>query len=442
MGVSTVPERFAATGTDTAVSITRAVTMHRIGVRLVFDERLDAERLERAVRLTLDAEPILGCSFCTDEFKAYWERIGDLDSVRAFTVLETQDPERANVEFQTVELGDSGPHAAVGLFRSADRDILGIKVNHVAADGSAAKQYAYLLASIYTRLGVDPAFTPTPNVGARPTARDVWAQLDSGQQRAAKKAKSWALPNWDVPATGQSGEGLTYRSEILVPGRFAELKAQGTARGATVNDLLLTAFFRACVLAFQPAAGKPLSLMCTADLRRYLPDAARLPIGNISISGSLDIARVEGESFDDTLVRMRERMGAWGSACYGAAPALNAEKMTSLGYTMTKLMLETMFRLSGGSGKTYPWFTNIGILDDARLRFGDQTPVAGSMYGPATRGASIIPAFSTYRNEITMCMGFCPGDMDAGVVDRVLSLTKAELESLLSQAEGSAQEDA
>ncbi|MDO8987281.1 MAG: hypothetical protein Q7V14_03550 [Coriobacteriia bacterium] len=427
MGQSTIPERFEATGTDAAVSITRAVTQHRIGVRLVFDERLDADRLERAVRLSLDAEPILGCAFRTDSFKAYWQRIDDLDVAEAFTVVYSDRPDRDMVAFQSEALGDSGPQVAVRLFRSTEGDVVGIKVSHVLADGQAAKQYAYLLASIYSELGVDSAYIPKSNLDARPTAKDVWSHLDAAQRRDAKKAKSWAMPNWSVPSKGQSGQGMTYCSVALEPECFRAFKAYGNRRGATVNDMVLTAFFRACVESFDPPVGRPLSLMCTASLRRFLPDPEGLPIANVSISGSLDIERVDGESFDDTLDRIRERMAAWALASYGAGPALNAEKITALGYRMTKWLLEATFRMSGGPGMAYPWFTNMGVLDALRLGFDGHAPVAGSMFGPSAFGASIVPTISTYQDALTISMGFCDQDTDSNVVGRVLHSTEAEL---------------
>lgn len=427
VNTAAIPDRFAATGTDAAVSITRAVTQHRIGVCLTFDERLDADRLARAVRLSLDAEPILGCSFETDAFKPYWRRLSDLDAALPFSFLETDDPEGEVARFQAEEIENAGAQAAVRLLRSPHRDELGIKLSHVAADGQAAKGYAYLLAEIYTRLGSDPSYVPEPNLAARPTGKDVWKRLSPDQRRDAKKAKSWAVPTWDIPFEARSGEGVAYRSMVLEPECFAVLRAYGKERAATVNDMLLAAFFRACVRAFEPASGVPLSLMCTADLRRYLPDTGRLPIANISISGSLDIERVEDEEFDDTLRRVRERMGVWAKTCYGARPALNAEKITALGYKMTKRILETTFRMSGGSGKSYPWFTNIGVLEESKLWFDGCTPIAGSMYGPAAFGASIVPTVSTYRNTLTICMGFCARDVDSAVIDRVLQLVQEEL---------------
>ena len=122
-------------------------------------------------------------------------------------------------------------------------------------------------------------------------------------------------------------------------------------------------------------------------------------VSNISISGSLDIERVDGESFDDTLARVRQRMAVWATQCYGAGPFANAERLTGLGYGVTKALLGLTFRMAGGSGKTYPWFTNIGVLDETRLGFAGIAPRSGYMYGPANNGPAIVPVISTYGDQ-------------------------------------------
>jgi NRPS condensation-like uncharacterized protein len=428
--VTGIPDRFAATGTDSAVSITRAVTLHRIGLSLAFYGRLDPDLLAKAVRMSLDAEPILGCSLETDRFKPCWVRIRDLEATRPFSIEQTDHPDLAMLAFQAEEIDDAGPQIAVRILRTEAADVLAIKTSHVVADGQAAKQFAYLLADLYTHLAADASYAPVPNLASRPTGRDVWDNLTREQRRHARKAKSWANPTWDVPfkGDGRSGGGLTYRTISIAPEQFAALKAHGKRLGATVNDVLLTAVFRACVQEFDPPVGVPLSLMCTADLRRYLPDAARLPIANISISGSLDLDRIEGERFDQTLMRVRQRMDAWAVACHGAGVAASTEKLAGLGYRATKALLGAAFRAAGSSHRTYPWFTNVGIIDDSRLSFGGLVPVAGHVFGPAAFGASIVPLISTYRDTLTICMGFCADDCDSEVVQRVLDATLAELD--------------
>jgi NRPS condensation-like uncharacterized protein len=423
-----IPSRFAATGADTAIAITRAKVNHRIGLSASLPPgHLDADRLARAVRLSFDAEPVVGCAFRTDERRAYWQRLPDLGSTTVLLQEGVTDPDAMMRSFQAVEVGDEGPQAAVALFRAAERDVVGIKVSHVLADGHAAKQYAYLLADIYSRLKTDPAFIPEPNLRERPSGRDVWANLSPEQRREARKAKSWTSPTWPAPETEDPGSGPTYQWVTLPPELFVALKSYGSDRGCTVNDVMLTAVLRACISSLDPPAGVPLSLMYTADLRRYLHDAGTLPISNVSISGSLDIERVNAESFEDTLRRVHQRMQRWAEMCHGAGPLASAERIAGLGYRMTERLLGLAFRAGGSSGKTYPWFTNIGIIDDARMGFDGVAPDSGFMFGPGAVGVSIVPVISTYRDALTVSMGYCDSDENAQLVEELLGSIAGEL---------------
>jgi NRPS condensation-like uncharacterized protein len=431
MPTSDSPQTIPATGTDVAVSITRAVTRQRIGVRLVFSGALDGELLRRAVRLTLDAEPVLGCSFVIAR-TATWRRIADLDAVVPFSLVRTSDPGAEMDRFQAQEVPDEGPQAAVALLRTPDHDELGIKLSHVPVDGQGAKQYAYLLAAIYSRLTADPGYVPVPNAAARPTATDVWASLSAEQRREAKAAKSWAVPNWPAPAVAGGG-GLTYRTLVVPSVHFRALKEYGKQRDATVNEMMLALYFRALVRAFDPPRGVPLSLMSTADLRRFLPEEGAYPIGMLSISGPLGIERVDGETFDQTLGRVRDAMAVWAGQCYGAGPAYNAEKLNGLGYQAVKALLGMSFRMAP-KGRTYPYFTNIGILEAERLAFGNESPTEGCMYGPASLGASPVATVSTYRDTLTVSMGCDASESATSVTDEVLRLLDDEISRCLGDA--------
>jgi NRPS condensation-like uncharacterized protein len=120
--------------------------------------------------------------------------------------------------------------------------------------------------------------------------------------------------------------------------------------------------------------------------------------------------------------------------CYGAGPAAGAEKLAGLGYRATKALLGLTFRMAGRSGKTYPWFTNIGILDESRLSFDGHVPSSGHMFGPSSLGGSVVPVVSTYRDRLTVCMGFCEEDCDASVVEGVLQSVLDELDAACRQS--------
>jgi NRPS condensation-like uncharacterized protein len=431
--VTDFPETYPATGADEAVSITRLVTHQRIGVDLKFDGRLDADRLARAMRLSLDAQPVLGTALEQRGRHLAWSRMPRVPEDDLLEVRSSSNGSGDTTAFQAREIPDAGPQAGAILVREEDGDRLGLKVSHVLADGQGAKQYAYLVAELYSRLCDDPDYRPQPDVRPRPTAKDAWQGLSRKQRAGAARAKSWSMPTWVIPGSGSTGGGLTYVSGSLDPDTFRAMKAWGKDRGATVNDVMLSSYFRSCVAEFAPPAGIPLSIMCTADHRRFLP-SRDIPISNISISGSLDIESVPGETFEATVGRVKERMAVWADQCYGLGPARMAERMRVIGYgPMKRLMTMALTggrKPKGDSGKpskSYPFFTNIGVLDEDRLDFGGVRPVGASMYGPSARGASSVAVVSTYRDELTVRMGFCAHDCDPEMVRRVLDGTLREL---------------
>jgi NRPS condensation-like uncharacterized protein len=432
MTTPAIPARFPATPNDVATAVARQLGQHmEIGCHLTFTEHLDENVLRKAVRHTLDAEPILGCAYVPDAFKAWWARLGDVDSALPFSVAETTDANLDAKRFQTRAIDDAGPQVAVRLLRAIDHDEVSLRLSHVAADGQSAKQYAYLLGDTYARLLADTAYAPEPNLTPRPSSADVWKGLSPKQRQAAKRSPKMTMPNWLVPRLAETGQGRTFAELVVDAERFDALRAFGTQHGATLNDLLLTAFFRALAGVYPPPSGKPMSLPFSAEHRRYLPSQEGLPISNLAITLWLGFAWVAGESFEATLARACEQTRAWRSALWGVKGAAQATRLMALGPAIAGGIMKATARLGSGRdsslARTSPVFTNIGVLDESRLRFGSAVPISARLSGPAAFGASFVPTISTYRDSVTVSMGYCAEDMDVAVIDAVLSGMDQEL---------------
>ena len=421
MTATSGPSRYPATANDVATHVARAFGQHmELGCRLVFDEQLDPEVLRRAVRLSLDAEPVLGCALRTGVFKVWWERLGDLDAALPFSVDSTLDPDRDAVACLTAQIDSTGPQVAVHLLQTEAGDEVIVSMSHDAADGQGVKQYVYLLADLYSRLLDDPEYVPAPPRIARPSAADVWNALGPSQRERANHTPPMTMPNWKIPSTAITGQGRTLQELRLLPERFRAVKEYGIARGASINALMLTAFFRAVARSYPPPAGRAMSLPFTADHRRYLQARSDVPITNLAISLWLGVPFIDGEAFDDTLERVSAQLDVWREVLWGVKSLVQATGMVRLGYTPMRLLMGMVSAMSAKSGMTSPVFTNIGILDDERLGFGGQVPVSARLSGPAAFGASLVPTISTYRDELTVSMGFCGADMDAASVEKVL----------------------
>ena len=424
-----IPASFPATANDLATHVARSLSQHmELGCRLTFDRHLEPDVLSRAVRLSLDAEPVLGCALRTGTFAGSWVRLDDLDARVPFSTALTDDPDRDGVSFEVDEIGTADPQVAVRMLRSPDHDDVCVRINHDVADGQGLKQYVYLLAELYTRLLADPTYAPSPDLAPRPQARDVWDGLSPDQRRRASKAPSMTMPNWVLPYKAITGGGRTLRQLRLGPARLGAFREYGRARGATVNDMVLTAFFRALSGVFPPPAGQPMSLPFSAEHRRYLRSTEGVPITNLAITLWLGVEHVPGEDFDGTLRRVVEQTSAWREALWGVKAVAQTAGLSRMGYKPLKAMMGAIMRMSAKSAKTSPVFTNIGILDEDRLAFGEATPSSASISGPAAFGASFVPTISTYRDTLTVSIGFCEDDQDSDAVERVLRLMDRELD--------------
>src|SRR5258706_6694231 len=84
--IQAIPTRFATSITDRIRSTsypTHAVVMNAV---ISLSGRLDESRLRRAIRLSLDAEPGLGCRFVEHWFRPYWQRYENLDGLPLFEI--------------------------------------------------------------------------------------------------------------------------------------------------------------------------------------------------------------------------------------------------------------------------------------------------------------------------------------------------------------------
>ena len=77
-----IPKRIRAVTTDKLGFALAQVTDYKIQVVLEFEGALDADRLRHALRLLMDAEPVLGSRFVPHWFSPYWERLTEAELSR------------------------------------------------------------------------------------------------------------------------------------------------------------------------------------------------------------------------------------------------------------------------------------------------------------------------------------------------------------------------
>lgn len=95
--VQNIPDTMPATSQDCFNYSVRYVRFTNSTIQAVihFMGKLDTVRLARAVKLSVDAEPVLGCKFIEREDKPFWQRLTGQDSISWCGLEEVPDREKA-----------------------------------------------------------------------------------------------------------------------------------------------------------------------------------------------------------------------------------------------------------------------------------------------------------------------------------------------------------
>lgn len=408
----------------------------QLGAVLVVDGRLDHVRLERAVRLAMDAEPVLGSRFVDDERRPYWERVGSLEAFEALALSDTPDARSAALEYVGRPIEPClGPQLSARLFRGVESDVLALRLSHVAVDGAAVKECAYLVADLYRRLDREPAFTPSPNLdGVRNVGTVAKRATPLDRLRAMRPADPFPATNWGFPRHSDERGRPVHLLRTIAAETFREVRAFGRDRGATVNDLVLAAYYRVLFDGLGPGAGAHTPVQLSCDLRPWLPAGTATAFANISSVWSVSMAVPHAERFEDTLERVVERTKAWKASDPALSTALSlsiAERfLGTRGFSrMRGQMLASLAKMTDTSG--YPVLTNVGVLDDARLTLGDEAAVSEAfLLGPVAYPPGFVLTASSYRDELTLSSGIDRLALPAEMAELVLEGVAAELESL------------
>lgn len=429
-----IPATMPAYGHDTANYAARyGMGNYQIQAVLKMDGRLDYDKLKKAVRLSVDAEPVLGCRFVEHE-PPYWKRLKDIDRVKFCSMVETENAEKSVHRFLESHLSmDHDPMVKVRLIRSGTCDTLCIKLNHTCCDGAGTKEYIHLLSHIYSSIdGENGIYVPKPSVRSREDHKRALRALGIKHPTRDKSLVDSPKSFWLFPWKSGGQKDVTPMVVCKLPeGKLDELSRYGKQRGATINDLLLTAFYRAMFKMSQPPYGIPMDIGLTVDLRRYLPGNKADAIRNFSGGVVLRVARIFGEPFDRTLSRIVPVMNRKKNRNPGYQSVTGAERAEKMNLHQTLAYFKSVSQVSEFSSQNCffctPGLSNMGLISNSLLRFGDRVATEAYILPPVIRAPGFLLVASSYNGILTIADGYYKGAVSRRYVEKLLNKMKAEL---------------
>lgn len=414
----------------------QSVDLHTI---IQLPDLIDFECLCSAVRLIFTVEPIIQCGFVAHWFRPYWQQRQDLCKLEKLCVLiETTNVETNLMQFLTDPLDPVlDPLVQVRIFRQSltGRDTIVIKISHTVVDAAGMKNFVYYLASFYNQLIDNDEVPPTRNKFYSRSLSQVIQQfgwLDRGRilyrSWLDRKRRSGIRSHWNFPNLDQNKDGKLYLFLHLPVEHFQRLKNYGRQCQATLNDLLLTAYFRAIYVHIPYTGDGVLPVVSTIDLRRYLPSRHAAALCNLSGLATLLIDFKLNESFAETLISVRTQMQFLKSNYLGLymIPPM-AMFFNGLPFSWCQYIFTSSLERKTNNQSIPPILTNMGLVEGSKLQFGSVEPEQVFLTPPIQYSPFFMMGVSSFQQVLTLSVGFCQSRISSMKVQAILDHMYDEL---------------
>lgn len=432
-----MPATFPATVLDRMNDLLRMSADQQITISLWFDGQIIEEILEQAMQLSLDMFPVLHCRYVAAD-EPYWERVEMTSPLLAVVDCSNADRETLSHEWIT-ESGDRShaPMVRAKLFRGGG-DLLCVKISHLCSDARGLIEYIELLASIYSRLvqGETADVIVREWLHSKETRfRDHGPLFEatgvtdprSAMKQDADHASLWAFPS--NPDENDQPRVTIRRIGQTEVGLLAEYARQC---GATINDVLLAAYFR--VLARQAVYAEPRTeekaVGMTVDLRRYLAKRTTSMICNMSGMEMPAIVMKDRENFSETLGKVRAATSGIKEGMPGLSSVAGMALMATMPLSQAREALSQQIETAKKMKMALPLMTNFGKINADAIRFGAAEPVDGHMTAPIMYAPFFSVGVSSYRNVLTLSIGYHTPAVSTSAVSQLLEDMVDELISL------------
>lgn len=394
-----------------------------------FDQNLDVDILKKAVRLSLDAEPVLGCRFIEDEKQPYWQRFEKPDEIQWFEFVQNDNKQEAVEQFLKGPFIHDGQQVNVQLIRAEGGDTLCIKINHSCSDATGLKEYLQLLAGIYSGLKEDSSFQPLPNIQGRRDQKHYFDALGIEEPLALFDPQAQFVPStWAFPHHGREFKEMRIAMRRIRDGVYERIKAFGNTHEVTINTIILTAFFKSMFELVKPPVGEEMGICVTVDLRKAFIGSPDQAICNLSVAMYPRIHRIEEELFLETLKRVSGSIEELKGPRAGLLDAVGLEVWNNIDYSQAVGQMQALVQWLVETGKSYPFLSNMGIIKP--LEFGQTVANDAYIVNPTAYAPGFMLGVSTYNKTLTLEVSYYEPSHRTEEVEAFLDLMEKELCSL------------
>ncbi len=401
-----------------------------VHVELNYDFVLDIEALKTVIICAFEKVPVLHSKFVDKKLSTYW-KVMPYTIEDVLTVEYPEDMESAVEGFLTQYIPpESHIQMKFALFIKNGKSTLCMIENHMCMDGGDLKYFLQSFCKNYTKYvenGVSPIEYRT---GSR-AYTDVYSgfsQMESGVARRLFKNIN-ARDNHKFPLTKNSIRDASFIArKKFNEETLAKLKAKGKEMGATVNEMLLAAYFYSVYELADFPASDQVMISSAIDLRRHMDTVADTGFTNHTAWMQCAIPERGRDIFETVqyVVRSSNRfkkdkfMGLYGLPLlnfgYSILPHAASEEIIKIGYS-----------------NPYMAMSNIGIIKGESLALCGNEPTDAFMSGAVKYKPFVLLTATTYKNVITLSMCVRGNDKDKEIVGQFFDLMEKNIKTLTNE---------
>lgn len=396
-----------------------------------YDFKIDIEALKTVIICAFEKLPVLHSSFTDNHVSPYWT-VNKYTIEDVLTVKEAGDDKVDEIadEFLTGEIPADGKiQMKFCVIFHSGKTRLCIIENHMCMDGGDFKYFLKDFCNNYNNY-VENKVSPLSYRSGNRSYTSVYKDFSKRDQKAAQslykninKKDTHAFPL--SPSTPQD---RSFIARLSIPEeKFLLIKSKGKVLGATINDILMAAYFYSLYELAGFSKDESVSISAAIDLRRHLKSMNNTGYTNHTAWMQCKIPELGRDIFETLKYVIRasnefkqdKYMGLYGlpllSLGYRIMPHAASEEIIKIGYSNPLLAM-----------------SNIGILEADKLALSGHEPTNGFMTGAVKYKPFVLLSATSFRNEITMSMCVRGNEKDKEIVSKFFDLFSNNIDIIIS----------
>lgn len=386
------------------------------------ENNLKHEILLKAVQLSIEVVPIIGCKYVEEEKCAFWQKV---NSIKPEDILVSTD---SKVDFEKFITSETdlfhGPQVKFCIL-NGEKKSLAVIMNHMVSDAAGFKQYLYLVCNIYSEILKNPSYVITLRLhGSRSLNRVInkFTNIEKMKLLLAQNKESNKDSEYIFPMSAKGNIKPFIATFNIDKDRFINLKQYCKKNNATINDVILAAYYRVLCKLIHIEENKKLNVPIMVDMRRYLENKDIDAICNIVATAGVSIEHSLEDDFETTLTKISKCINSKKDNYMGMNAILKISlSFKLLSYNQAKKILAKKFK------NPLIAMTNIGILDSKKLYFSGNNIKSAYMCGSIKYPPYFQLAVTSFKDTLTFSVNLYGDDVDEKNINDFLALVGKEL---------------